>query len=660
MVTVQRIMLVLALFWMSSPLVALAAVPQLVHYQGRLSLANGDPVTDGSYSLTFRIYGVSEGGAPLWEETQAVDVTGGMFAAYLGAVTALALPFNADYWLAVEVETDGEMTPRVQLASVGTAIRARYAEQADAGFVVGSGALGIGTAFPSANLHVVEPATASPAIKLTSGGYTAAIGVAHESGTHFFSSAQAGDLALQAHQGARIRLGADNGSGSGEAAVTIGADGSVGVGTASPGAKLEVAGQVKIAGGSPGAGKVLTSDAAGLGSWQTPSPGANPAYGGSASAPADEIYVDGSGNVGIGRTPSLAKVSIAGSIGIASPHLFALIDGYVAGSPQLKLYPEANTNGAAYAIQASRAGLAADAPLALNPYGGKIGMGTSSPGEKLEITGNLKFTAAASIATGDGDLTAAPAAGLTLSTSGAGAIHRIAQEANASSDFLFLQGQRTGKGVVALLAPRDLDGSDWVQLTLRNRGALSSSTADSEDFTPAHWDVASGVWGTTVSQGGSGVLRPWRFSMGGTEALRVATNGDLSVGSGDLFVEVATGEVGIGTITPAGKLDVNGSIYQRGAQLHADYVFADSYELESIEEHARYMWQNKHLTAMPPRRLGDDGQEIVEIGAHQKGIVEELEKAHLYIEQLHKTLQEQQAEIAAIKSQLSRAGCGAR
>ena len=43
--------------------------------------------------------------------------------------------------------------------------------------------------------------------------------------------------------------------------------GSVGIGTASPGAKLEVAGQVKITGGSPGSGKVLTSDANGLASW---------------------------------------------------------------------------------------------------------------------------------------------------------------------------------------------------------------------------------------------------------------------------------------------------------------------------------------------------------------------------------------------------------
>ena len=45
----------------------------------------------------------------------------------------------------------------------------------------------------------------------------------------------------------------------------------VGIGTTTPGAKLEVKGQVKITGGGPGAGKVLTSDGVGLGSWQSTS-----------------------------------------------------------------------------------------------------------------------------------------------------------------------------------------------------------------------------------------------------------------------------------------------------------------------------------------------------------------------------------------------------
>jgi len=49
--------------------------------------------------------------------------------------------------------------------------------------------------------------------------------------------------------------------------------GNVGIGTSSPEAKLHVVGDVKIVDGTQAAGKVLTSDANGLASWHSPSPG---------------------------------------------------------------------------------------------------------------------------------------------------------------------------------------------------------------------------------------------------------------------------------------------------------------------------------------------------------------------------------------------------
>ena len=114
----------------------------------------------------------------------------------------------------------------------------------------------------------------------------------------------------------------------------------------------------------------------------------------------------------------------------------------------------------------------------------------------------------------------------------------------------------------------------------------------------------------------------------------------------------SAGNVGIGTTDPNGKLDVNGSIYQRGSSLHADYVFEAGYELESIDEHSEVMWQNKYLPAIPKARRDENGREILEIGAHRKGIVEELEKAHIYIEQLHKQNKTLEERVAALEKMI--------
>ncbi|MBK8683881.1 MAG: hypothetical protein IPN26_02235 [Bacteroidetes bacterium] len=51
--------------------------------------------------------------------------------------------------------------------------------------------------------------------------------------------------------------------------LTINTMGNIGVGTTTPTTRLDVNGQIRIQGGAPGNGKVLMSNASGVGTWTT-------------------------------------------------------------------------------------------------------------------------------------------------------------------------------------------------------------------------------------------------------------------------------------------------------------------------------------------------------------------------------------------------------
>ncbi len=127
---------------------------------------------------------------------------------------------------------------------------------------------------------------------------------------------------------------------------TIFDNGNIGIGTVNPSAKLEVAGQVKITGGEPGADKILVSDADGLASWKpyidvdtanvyntsvvlngtdlevTDGGGtliadlSSLADSGKWEIAGNNIYNANSGNVGIGRTNPKNKLDVNGSISL--------------------------------------------------------------------------------------------------------------------------------------------------------------------------------------------------------------------------------------------------------------------------------------------------------------------------------------------------------
>lgn len=261
--------------------------------------------------------------------------------------------------------------------------------------------------------HGVEPLLLNPSggnlgIGTTSPGYSLQVNgtiasIHNHQDKLRFSGSHAGipnTILWDNDQGIRFWDG-DNGE-----LVRITNTGSMGIGTTNPGAKLEVAGQIKITGGTPGAGKVLTSDANGLASWQTPAGGLPTGtvgqtlrHDGTTWVTNSVIYNDGT-NVGIGTTSPGIKLEV-NSGGIINTAKFAssntaatiiIIDNTAANGRQWELVStasDASIGGGKFGIVDRDAGLYR---LVINSSG-NVGIGTTNPGAPLQVNGNVYATA---------------------------------------------------------------------------------------------------------------------------------------------------------------------------------------------------------------------------------------------------------------------------
>ncbi len=109
------------------PSLSFAGIPKTINYQGKLTGPSGSPVSDGTYSVTFRIYDQGAGGSPLWYETQYITTQKGIFSTQIGATKDLDLAFDKPYYLGIQVSADSEMTPRQSLSSSAYAFEAAHA-----------------------------------------------------------------------------------------------------------------------------------------------------------------------------------------------------------------------------------------------------------------------------------------------------------------------------------------------------------------------------------------------------------------------------------------------------------------------------------------------------------------------------------------------------
>ncbi|HUN80795.1 MAG TPA: hypothetical protein VMV81_04720, partial [Phycisphaerae bacterium] len=337
-------------------------------YQGQLK--NGGSPAGGNFDMTFRLFDADSGGNQIGKDflVSSVPVTSGLFTTSVDFGSVFG---GAPLWLEVQVG-DQVLSPRQPLTSAPYSQTASYAQScgvasyANAPWVptgndlyYNNGNVGIGTSKPTARLEVA--------------GEAGVDGIKFPDGTTQTSAASVGDSLWTAN-------GDD---------ISNANSGSVGIGTATPLGSLEVKkpGHTLISGGALG----VTADttpfpaSAGSGVFLTgggpnanvfgfnyttfqpvpltlQTPGGNVGIG--TSTPGDRLTVKtASNNYGITHTDGTISLStFVGGSGVG---------GYIGTQSSHPLFFYTNGGG----------------PLMTVTTGGNVGIGTTTPGGKLEVVG---------------------------------------------------------------------------------------------------------------------------------------------------------------------------------------------------------------------------------------------------------------------------------
>ena len=228
-----------------------AQVPNKISYQGLLTTSTGTPVQDGSYNLQFDIYNLPSGGLLKHAETlNGVQVQKGTFSVILHPTITI---FSESLFVEVIALSgpgiSGSITfsPRSVLTSAAYSLAPWIKNGNNIYYNVGK--VGIGTTSPTAPLHVFS--TSAGAYILHENSTTFAFGIRLKNPIRDWSliHSPAGEDRFCIYDAT-----------AGMEPLSVLPSGNVGIGTSAPSTKLEVAGQIKITGGSPGAGKILTSE----------------------------------------------------------------------------------------------------------------------------------------------------------------------------------------------------------------------------------------------------------------------------------------------------------------------------------------------------------------------------------------------------------------
>lgn len=310
---------------------------------------------------------------------------------------------------------------------------------------------------------------------------------------------------------------------------------------------------------------------------------------------------------------------------------------------------------------------------------GMLGIGTTSPTEMLEVTGNILQTSGYNIATSQ--IKAPDAYGLNLTDQNGNGIF-VEEGGNvdfgtldASSDIsvfgyaqihetLSVQGNSDFNSNVTVDGNIDFTGS------LLHNGQLFETSKWEENGSNIYFDGGNVGIATSnpvtdldiegdIALGGEGekFLLHSRFWIG-DKFMIVPQNSGGDWEYDNSFVLFDDGTVGIGVpdkSNATAKLTVNGNILAKEVMVRidagegADFVFDDNYELPRLNEIEDYVKEHNHLPDIPS--ANEMQKKGIELGDMQIALLQKIEELTLYIIEQNNKIEKLESEVDKLRGE---------
>ncbi|PIY95068.1 MAG: hypothetical protein COY68_00490, partial [Candidatus Levybacteria bacterium CG_4_10_14_0_8_um_filter_35_23] len=554
------------------------APPRLLSFQGRLTDNSDNPIT-ASTPLRFTIYDdkTASGGALLWQEIYTVSPdSDGIFSILLGTNTAIPSTLfsqNAALYLGVTVQTTSELTPRQQLATVAYAANSETLQGLPPITALGSADAKTNTVLAldsSGNLTISGDANPAPVFQASSGQFTLSgkvLSLTTVAGTNTNVVVTPDGLGNIDLQKPLVNTSNSNNIGSAMGAVEV--DDRFAILATSSGQSAFTLNQ-------NGTGDLISASTSGVAKFTVDSSGNTTIAG-------NGIF---SGNIGIGVTSPGSKLQVAGNItpeangtrDIGSASLYwnnLYVNNIISGGVGLANYWQRllgvvspinitdSLNLGATATSSALVHLAGTAGENSWINTGNVGIGNTNPSAKFDITGSASTSANISLR---GNATSHT---FNVLDNGTLNFQRSAGgDAGLVTSMFIKNDGNIGIGTTSPGATLDVNGI--IQLnnelkftqqnpTIRNNygtgsdfrfitGAYTMTLDENKLDTSSTQLYLQGISGGTVSIGDADTAGTFNISKGdGTYSIQATgSTGQMTI----------AGNVGIGTTSPAQRLDV--------------------------------------------------------------------------------------------------------